>query len=162
MKTKTVDGFSRYLARSDGRIVSLCRKKPIVMAGGRDKDGYFQMTLVKDTGEYLNFRRAAFVCTAFHGPRPPGAVVRHLDGSKDNDVPENLAWGSFLENALDKATHGTMNRGETVGTSKLKEKDVRFIRDNPNISREEAAKMLGVCPYSVWCVRSRKTWKHLP
>jgi hypothetical protein len=161
MKTHTVPGYSRYLAREDGQVVSLCRKNPIVLGGGLDKNGYVQFVLIDDSKQRWNVRRSAFVCKAFHGPRPPGMVVRHLDGSKTNDVPENLAWGTPRQNSMDKIEHGTLNRGETVGTSKLKDADVLWIRANLHLTNEEMAGMFGVCPMAIRHVRLNKTWRHL-
>lgn len=48
------------------------------------------------------------VAEAFHGPCPEGmTLVRHLDGSRDNNTPDNLRWGTKSENALDSVAHGT-------------------------------------------------------
>jgi hypothetical protein len=46
------------------------------------------------------------VATAFLGPRPAGKEVRHLDGDPTNNRPENLAWGTHLENVHDTIRHG--------------------------------------------------------
>lgn len=48
----------------------------------------------------------SLVAEAFHGPRPPGAVVRHLDGDALNNLATNLAWGTPLENIQDALAHG--------------------------------------------------------
>lgn len=52
------------------------------------------------------------VLTAFVGPKPPGHVSRHLDGTRDNNVLGNLAWGTPSENAADADRHGLVPRGE--------------------------------------------------
>lgn len=41
------------------------------------------------------------VCEAFHGPRPDGLVVRHLNNIKTDNRAENLAWGTRSQNARD-------------------------------------------------------------
>lgn len=38
------------------------------------------------------------VCEAFHGPRPPGCEVLHLDEDGTNNRPRNLKWGTRAEN----------------------------------------------------------------
>ena len=48
------------------------------------------------------------VAEAFHGPRPPGHVVRHLSGDKRDNRAENLAWGTPSENEADKFTQGLL------------------------------------------------------
>ena len=35
---------------------------------------------------------AELVLTAFIGPKPPGAVARHLNGDKTDNRLENLSW----------------------------------------------------------------------
>ncbi|BCK58409.1 hypothetical protein NWFMUON74_61810 [Nocardia wallacei] len=47
------------------------------------------------------------VADAFHGVRPPGKVVRHLNGNSHDDRPENLAYGTDAENSADSLKHGT-------------------------------------------------------
>jgi hypothetical protein len=43
---------------------------------------------------------------AFVGPRPEGAVARHLNGLPDDNRLDNLAWGTVAENAQDRVRHG--------------------------------------------------------
>ncbi len=47
------------------------------------------------------------VSDAFLGPRPDGLDVRHLDGNRRNNHPENLVYGTRQDNMLDKQFHGT-------------------------------------------------------
>lgn len=49
------------------------------------------------------------MAAAFLGPRPPGLVVRHLDGNNQNNVIANLTYGTWAENNLDTVLHGTHN-----------------------------------------------------
>lgn len=51
--------------------------------------------------------RHVLMAAAWHGPRPPGLVVRHLDGDKLNDAPWNLAYGTPAQNHDDAIRHGT-------------------------------------------------------
>ena len=53
------------------------------------------------------------VAEAFHGPRPDGMEVRHLDGVRTNNVPSNLAYGTHLENIQDTVRHGTARNAYT-------------------------------------------------
>ena len=46
------------------------------------------------------------VAAAFLGPRPDGAVIRHLDGDSLNNCVENLKYGTPAENNLDVLRHG--------------------------------------------------------
>lgn len=46
------------------------------------------------------------VCEAWHGPRPAGAVTRHLNGDSLDNQPVNLTWGTQAENMRDMVVHG--------------------------------------------------------
>lgn len=51
------------------------------------------------------------VALAWKDPPPTEQhQVRHLDGTRFNNVPENLEWGTVAENAEDRRRHGR-NRG---------------------------------------------------
>lgn len=47
------------------------------------------------------------VATTFHGPRPPGMEVRHLDGNSLNNAAFNVQWGTHAQNQNDQVLHGT-------------------------------------------------------
>ena len=89
-----------YEASDDGEVRSVRRTLPSGRrVGGQlltqwpDKDGY---AMVKAGGRPM--RVAVLVQLAFAGP----PEVRHLDGDRSNDRPENLAWGSRWRNEQDK------------------------------------------------------------
>jgi hypothetical protein len=46
------------------------------------------------------------VAMVFCDGKENGPVVRHLDGNPKNNVPDNLAWGTPLENRQDTIRHG--------------------------------------------------------
>lgn len=48
------------------------------------------------------------VAEAFLGPSDL-PMVRHLDGNPTNNRPDNLAWGTSLDNAEDRRRHGRSN-----------------------------------------------------
>lgn len=49
----------------------------------------------------------ALVCSAFHGPKSdPKLQVRHLNGDRLDNRPENLRWGTCSENMHDRVRHG--------------------------------------------------------
>lgn len=47
------------------------------------------------------------VAEAFHGPRPAGMEIRHLDGDPTNNRAVNLRYGTRSENCQDRVWHGT-------------------------------------------------------
>lgn len=116
---------TNYLASDDGQIRHVNAetiRKPYC-----DTKGYL----------YIGFWRRkkqccatvhTLVALAFHGPKPDGMQVRHLDGNKKNNRPENLVYGTARENAGDRERHGNTRRGERNGNAVLSNTDTDFIR----------------------------------
>jgi hypothetical protein len=71
------------------------------------------------------------MCCLVNGPAPsdqPHALHSCGRGHLGCVNPKHLRWGSDKENKADARKHGTMTRGETTGTSKLTEDQVRQVR----------------------------------
>lgn len=49
----------------------------------------------------------------------------HNDGTRTNNHPNNLRWGSHSENMRDRNKHGTQNTGERNGMHKFSEAVVK-------------------------------------
>lgn len=80
------------------------------------------------------------VCETFVGPEPfPGALVRHLDGDRLNNLADNLAWGTHADNTADAKGHGTL-RG---GGMKLDVEKVRMIRASLAAPDRETYEQIG-------------------
>lgn len=76
------------------------------------------------------------VALTWIGPPPFAyAQVRHLDGDHMNPAASNLAWGTALDNAVDRETHGTTARGDRHGA---KGRDFGGT-NNPNAKLDDAA-----------------------
>lgn len=66
---------------------------------------------------------------AFVGPCPAGYEVCHNDGNPLNNRRTNLRYDTQSGNQMDKVLHGTSNRGERHGMSKLTKEQVVAIRE---------------------------------
>jgi len=97
---------------------------------------------------------------AFHGLRPNGQLVRHLDGNPKNNRAENLAWGTSLDNEADKARHGRNLEGVRHHRAKLTEADVINIRSSSNTGKK-MARYYEVSESLISSVRKGKLWKHI-
>lgn len=75
----------------------------------RTRSGRVQTGSISGNGYLYTAGRTihSLVCEAFHGRRPEGAEVRHLDGNRLNNAAENLRWGTPSENRHDSVRHGT-------------------------------------------------------
>lgn len=65
------------------------------------KGGYPMVTLWLDGGRRQRTVHS-LIAEAFIGPRPEGQVVRHLNDVPTDNRPENLAYGTYQENEMDK------------------------------------------------------------
>lgn len=158
---KPIPGFACYYADDAGNIWSArpsrwghvawrCRRPH------KGRDGYLDVALIRSSGEKANKPVHVLVATAFLGPRPPGLVVRHLDGSKSNNAATNLAYGTVIENMADARRHGAMVRGERSHLSKLTDDEARQIlsmakRGEP---RKDIAHAFGVGVSTVDAIKS--------
>ena len=164
---RAVVGAPGYEVSEDGQVRSWRpwgsrnTKPPVVarmLKQRTDKDGYKRVVLMiagKETGRAVH----RLVAEAWHGAPTPGAVTRHLDGSKDNNHFSNLEWGSTAENVADAIRHGTMVRGTRAHKAKLTDESARtiFLDKRPNA---EVAKAYGVTPGAVWFIKMRRSWVH--
>jgi hypothetical protein len=111
-----VPGFPDYEVSNLGRIAST---KPWRGHNGRrirkavPSREYLRVHLAKAEGGRAQLTVHELVLLAFEGPRPPGRIIRHLNGVGSDNRLSNLAYGTYSENALDKRAHGTSRRSET-------------------------------------------------
>lgn len=92
--TLPIPGYDGYEADSEGHIWSTASNW---RGYGRrqlketvNQDGYFHVRLYRDGNRVCKVVHV-LVCLAFHGPKPSGYEVRHLDDIKTNNIPSNLA-----------------------------------------------------------------------
>lgn len=164
-----IPGFEGHHADSDGHVWSTLSGAWARRANVLDRNGYATITLPADGRVRVTRFAHTLVALAFHGPKPsPTHVVRHLNGDKTDNRPENLAWGTSAENAADTERHGravwlTRNYGEQHGSAKLAQADVlnieRRIREGECC--DSLAAEYGVTSYTVTRIRDHKTWRHL-
>jgi hypothetical protein len=120
-----------FIACSDGYLLGpRTQRIPNV-----DKYGYERVSAHRrgsSDGQWQTYSLPVHVAVAlaFHGPRPEGTQVRHVDGHQQNNRADNLAYGTPSENGEDKRRHGSA-AGERNGRSKLTDAQRREIRDTP-------------------------------
>lgn len=95
------------------------------------------------------------------GEIPPDLLIRHLCGNKLCVNPRHLEIGTMADNARDGMELGETLRGSANGKSKLVERDVTYIRSNPdNLSGRNLATKFGVSPATISLIRSGRRWGH--
>ena len=99
------------------------------------------------------------VLTAFVGPRPEGMEGCHNDGNPQHNHISNLRWDTSKNNHADKVLHGTTNRGERCGTSKLTLEQVRAIRSDPR-KQKVLSEEYGVTQGTISRIKSGVRWTY--
>lgn len=106
------------------------------------------------------------ICAAVHGdpPTPEHHAAHSCGHGSDACVnPRHLRWKTPKENDADKDIHGTRQRGEKNGISKITEQDARDIlrRFRAGETQTALAAEYGIIPSNVSSICCRKTWKHV-
>lgn len=98
-----ISGYEgKFSVSSDGEVASFMKYATgkLLRPGNAEKDHPSVVLLKKK--RYVH----QLVAETFLGPRPEGAVIRHLDGNKYNSAVSNLAYASKALNEQDKVYHG--------------------------------------------------------
>jgi hypothetical protein len=101
------------------------------------------------------------VAEAFLGPCGEGIEVNHKDLNKYNPRLDNLEYTTVRQNKDHAKLNGAYLSGERHKMVKLKESDVLFIRNNPEIPATELAVKYGMNDCSIRAIRRRLTWKQI-
>ena len=137
LKSIPVSPNEDYMAGSDGQIYSRTKYKGFgrkvyvdwyPLKGHISSKGYQRISLChKNKKVTKNVHR--LICLAFHG-MPPRQTdqVRHKDGKRSNNLPDNLLWGTQEENWLDRKAHGNGNEGEKHPMAKLTNEERRCLK----------------------------------
>lgn len=164
-----------YEVSDRGRVRSLDRWVPnkwgsqtlrtgVILKPGIDQRmGYRRVALCAE-GKVKHWPVHRLVLTAFAGPCPEGQHGRHGPGGPaDNRWPENLCWGTPLENHADMKRDGTDPLGERNPRAKLTEESVRVIRERyaAGETQDSLANAYGVVLATIYYVVNRKTWRHV-
>lgn len=129
-----ITSYPGYCASPDGVIWSCywryqgIEEKP--MASHTTPEGYLRVRLTLPGQLRKNAAIHRLVCLAFHGsPKPSQTQVRHLNGIKTDNRPDNLAWATPGENGRDKVLLGETAIGSANGASVLHEYEVMVIKE---------------------------------
>jgi len=154
---RPVQGFvGVYEVSSLGRVHSLDRVIEDAKLGQKRIKGRM-LRLSRHTGGYMQCSLASggrtrkakvhrLVANAFLRMPRGNVVVCHINGDPADNRVGNLRWATQSQNMKDRVRHGTSNRGENHGASKLTAKQVRYIRANCDKrgAQRRLAKELGV------------------
>lgn len=165
-----VPGYEGAYSVSDfGRVRSEPRSVPygnsMRSVAGRIKkaslhNGYLYVILYLN-GEYSNEAVHRLVLLAFVGNPPAKSMqAAHGDGKPANCRLSNLRWATPKENMADRVIHGTANRGERHGLSKLTTSSVLAIRVDPR-PQSLIALQHGVDRSTIGRIKNKTDWSWL-
>jgi len=168
---KTIPDYPNYAITQSGKVwVKIRYDGQGRKAGGKwlrpapCKRGNYPVVTLSKNNNKRTFCIHTLVLEAYIGKRPVGKECRHLDGNPQNNNLDNLCWGTHSENMLDRALHGTSNRGERQGRSKLTERDVRliiYINKTKLFLQNDIGILFGVGLSSISSIVRKKIWKHI-
>ena len=162
-----IDDHPDYAVSNHGRVKRI-KTGPGTYAGkikkqGTNTHGYQTVSLSLGT-KAKNIVVHTLVCTAFHGPPPPGKHTNHKDGLKTNNNSSNLEWITPKENTQ----HAIQNQlwsavGEHNNSSKLTANQVQEIRQflQNRVTQETIAKHFGVCQQTISRIKCNIAWNHI-
>lgn len=138
---KDVVGYEGlYQVSNLGRVKSLARKinrgqyiedrGDVFMTLFLNRQGYFTVMLSKN-GKKKQHRVHQMVARAFIPNIENKEMINHIDCNTQNNRVENLEWCTNSENQLHAIANGLKRDiGVNHNLSKLKQEDVRFIREH--------------------------------
>ena len=145
----------------EARIFARCvagHNECIVWTGYKDRQGY---------GKIRWLRNATGVHRAILQSREgrvfsSNEFVLHSCDNPSCCNPNHLRVGTLQENSAEMMKKQRSARGEKCVMSKLTDDIVRYIRENSDgLNYPQLGKMFGVDRNTIYCIRARKTWKHV-
>lgn len=130
-----------------------------------DSNGYFRISLKRDN-KTKTLLLHHLVAAAFHGPRPDGLHIAHLNGNSADNRAVNLAYVTPSENISHQRVHGTAPTGDTHPQAKLTADDVKAMRAacQPGVRGRgyvALGRQYGVCAAVAKKAITGASWKHV-
>lgn len=148
-----IPGYSKYLASTEGRVVS--KKTGLPVQQKHRKDGYVDVLVSPDIGPKYHLQlEHRMICKAFNGLSDK-RCVNHKNGIKKDNRPDNLEWVTHSENIR----HSMDVLKNKYGADDFKNPNSKISLDNHRmlnkwfknkvLETKELAKFFGVCEATV-------------
>lgn len=156
-----IPDFGKYKVSNFGRVKSFHNSTVKILKPAISKYGYLRIEL-NERGKVKKFFVHRLVALCFI-PNPQNKpYINHLDGHKLNCHVSNLEWCTSSENRQHAFDTGLIikHEGQDHHRAKLTNKQVRYIRDNPdNLNQYELADLFGVCQSQISHIRHGEYYK---
>lgn len=163
VEIRRVESYPSYAVTTHGKVFRHRKtKRDWKCLLGKRQEGY-RIALL--TNGIVANNRTIFVhrlvLEVFVGPCPEGMECRHLDGDRENNCIDNLAWGTRTENVHDMMRHDRHNKGSRHGMAKLTESVVVEIKKMlvQGHTQKDIARKFNTS--SVPSIARGSTWKHV-
>lgn len=109
---RAIRGYNgKYFISNKGRVKSLKRGAPRILAQQINNSGYLRVSLSQDgEAKYFSVHRLVAIYFVFNDDPLEKNTVDHIDGNKQNNNAENLRWLSLSDNV--KAYYNKMKEGK--------------------------------------------------
>ncbi len=155
---KPIKGYPGYLINDQGKIWTNKKNRYMSLVLN---PRYLYVNLCKNSKTKM-FRVHRLVAQHFIPNPNKYPCVNHIDGNKLNNIVSNLEWCTHKQNSQHAIKNNLHVRGESVGTSKLTEKQVLEIRNiHKKFTQKQLAKKYNVTQTNIQCILNRKSWRHI-
>ncbi|WP_182442187.1 HNH endonuclease [Cereibacter sphaeroides] len=156
-EARRVRDFPAYIIAADGRIFSEFGRDLRELRPSADAKGYLGLTICNGEGRRRKVRVHRLVAETFIPNPAHMPLVRHLDGNRQNNSADNLAWGTYAENEADKIGHGTWDtRRNGKLTACMREEAMRLLRSG--LPQKDVAARMGVSRPTITRLANGTTW----
>lgn len=152
------------VTRSDTGVTYELTRKSYLLKPAILKRGCLQVLLSHSTKPAKHFYVHQLVALAFLPKRKKHHyLVMHKDDNPGNNKPNNLKWGTDLDNSNDKLSKNRQTRGSDIVHAVFTESIVRRIDKliNSGYRNFEIAEIYGVSNTTISNIRTGRTWSHL-
>ena len=174
---KDIIGYEDYQISNKGRVIA--KEKKVRYTHSVTKKEHFRTTEKKFLKVYLNNRTGykfvqlykdkksknlnihRLVAINFLNNCDDLEQVNHIDGNKHNNTVENLEWCTNEYNHEHATKTGLKTSKEKIGTSKLTEEKVFYIREfiKIGVTHKKLAEIFNVSRPTISLISNNKTWK---
>lgn len=141
-----VEAFDKGYRIVNGAVISPFRKEPLKT--WLNEFGYIIFAIRDSRGKMTNIAVHRMVAYQKYGPIifDSGMEVRHLDGNEKNNLPDNISYGTAVENAADKDPIVVRNAAISAATyaRRFTDSEVEEIRQFHNGSYKETMDYFGI------------------
>jgi len=150
-----ISNFGRFASIKNNerfiRKINLCTHYPSVSLKKRPQDKNQKSATIHK-----------LVAEAFLGERPPGFIIRHIDGNRYNNSYSNLIYGTPEENRIDSVNHGT-HKGGKNGRAILNDISVKLIKLllSNGVSVKIISQEIRVSTQTIYAIKYKRNWGNI-